>query len=71
MARLDGLVLSCIYDAQAQQVEVGAAVHRSFDQLEAMHMSFDGSIAPRVLKGGDNSPFVATEVFGKVGQQTG
>lgn len=58
-----------IYDAQAEQVEVGAAIHGSFDQLEAVNVPFDRSIAPWMLKGGNNGGFVAMEVFDQVGER--
>jgi hypothetical protein len=67
----DGSVSCGIYNAQAQQVEFGASVHGPFDQLESMHMSFDRSVAPWLLHGGENSGFVSTEVFDEIGQRAG
>ena len=60
-----------MYDAQTQEVEVGAAVHGTFDEFQAVNMPFDRSIAPWLLKGGENGRFVSTEVSGEVGQRAG
>jgi hypothetical protein len=40
-----------IHDAEAEQVEFGAAVHGALDQLQAVNMSFKWSFAPGMLKG--------------------
>lgn len=42
-----------VKNAQAEQIESGAAIHRTFDELQAVDMSFDGAIAPGLLKSGE------------------
>ena len=38
--------LCAVEYAEAEQIEAGAAVHGSLDELEAMHVSFNRSIEP-------------------------
>ena len=38
-----------IDNTKAQEIEVGAAVHGSFEELEPVDISFDGAIAPAML----------------------
>jgi hypothetical protein len=40
-----------IEDAQAEEIEAGAAVHGALDQFQAMHLPFDLSLAPRLVEG--------------------
>ena len=42
-------VLYRINHTKTQEIEVGAALHGSFDQLEPVDISFDGAIAPAML----------------------
>ena len=58
-----------IDDAEAKQIEFGTTVHGAFDQLQAVNMSFDWSVAPRMLKGGHECSLVLAEVLCKAGQQ--
>jgi hypothetical protein len=39
-------VLSCVGDPQAKQMEVGAAVHGTFDKFQSMDLPFNRPIAP-------------------------
>lgn len=57
-------------DAQTQQIEVRAAVHGAFDELQPMHISFHRTVAPGLLHCGEQRSLVAAEVPGKNGQQT-
>lgn len=52
-------------DASTEEVEAGAALHGSLDQLEAVNNFFDRTIAPVVLESGANSSFISGEMFGK------
>jgi hypothetical protein len=47
-----------IADAQTQQIEVGAAVHRSLDELQAMDLPLDRAAAPRQVESSQESWFV-------------
>lgn len=53
-------------DAEAEKVEVCAAVHRAFNQLQSMNVPFDWAVAPGLLKCGKNRCLVAAEVLGEV-----
>ena len=57
------------YDAQAEQVEVGTAIHGAFDQLQSVNVPFDRSVAPGMLKCSKNGFFVAAEMLGEVCQR--
>ena len=59
-----------IHDAESKQIEFGAAVHGAFDQLQAVNMSFDWSVAPRMLKSGQKCSLILAKVLGKAGQRT-
>lgn len=52
-----------IHNAQSEQIEFGTAVHGALDQLQAVNMSFDWTVAPRLLKGGKQRSFIVAEVF--------
>ena len=43
-----------VEDALAEQVEVGAAVHRPFDELESIDMALDDPITVGQSQAGDN-----------------
>lgn len=45
-------------DAQTQQVELSAAVHGTFDELQAMDVTFDGTVAPGLFESGEESGLV-------------
>ena len=64
-------ISGCVEDAQAQQIELGAAIHGALDELQSVDVPFDGAIAPGLLKSGEESVFVALEVPGKIGERTG
>jgi hypothetical protein len=49
-----------IEDAQAQQIELGAAVHGALDELQAVDVAFHGTIAPRVFESCEESGLVTT-----------
>jgi hypothetical protein len=51
-------ILFGIHDANSKQIESGAAIHGAFDQLQAVNMTFDRSVAPWKLKGGDQGGLV-------------
>src|ERR1700739_1509516 len=59
-----------VHDAQWEQIEFSAAVHGALDQLQAVNMSFDWTVAPRLLKGIKQRGFIVAEVFCKTCQQT-
>ncbi len=61
-------VLSCAQDAQAQQVEVGATVHRALEQFETVDLAFDWPVTPRLLKCREEGVFVALKIVGKIGE---
>jgi hypothetical protein len=52
-----------MHDAQSEQIEFSTAIHGALDQLQAVNMSFDWTIAPRLLKGGKQRGFIVAEVF--------
>jgi ABC-type polar amino acid transport system ATPase subunit len=56
-----------IHNAESKQIEFGAAVHRAFDELQAVNMTFDWSVAPWMLKGGEHGR-VAVEMGRRSGQ---
>ena|ERR1035438_8211078 len=58
-----------IHNAESKQIEFGAAVHRAFDKLQAVNMTFDWSVAPWMLKGGEHGSLVLAEVLCEAGQQ--
>ena len=58
-----------IHDAQSEQIEFGTAVHGALDQLQAVNMSFDGTVTPRLLKGGKERGFIVAQVFREACQQ--
>ena len=58
-------------DAQSKQIEVCAAIHGAFDQLQTMNVSFHHAIAPRLLKDSQNHYLVVAEVLGEEGQRAG
>ena len=58
-------------DAMSQQFEAGAPIHRALDQLEAMHVSFDLSVAPGLREGCMDSGLVTPKMSGEVNQRTG
>jgi hypothetical protein len=47
--------------ALTKQVEVCATVHHSLNHLQAVHLTFDLSIAPLVSEGGFDSSQIATQ----------
>jgi len=58
-----------MYDAQTYEAEVGAAAYGALDEIQAVNIPFDRSIAPWLLKGGEKGRFVSTEGSGEVGQR--
>ena len=56
-------------DTSAQEIEAGAAVHGAHDQLQTMNVTFNGTIAPVVLKSGLDGSFISAEMFGERGKQ--
>jgi hypothetical protein len=66
---LRGWISVGINDAQSEQIEFSSAVHGALDQLQAVNMSFDWTVAPRLLKGGKQRGFIVTEVFCETCQQ--
>lgn len=56
---MGGWILDRLQDAQPEQIEVGASIHGSFDELESMNLPFNGAIAPGLLKSGEESGFIA------------
>ena len=56
-----------MHNAQAQQIEFGAAVHGAFDELQPMDIAFYRTVAPRFLHGREESSLIAAEVPGKMG----
>jgi len=53
-----GQILCSVENAEAQQIEAGAAVHGALDELEAVDLAFDRAIAPGLLKSCDGGGFV-------------
>jgi len=47
-------------DAQAQQIELGAAVHGTLDELQSVDVTFDGTIAPGLFESSEESGLVTT-----------
>ena len=66
---LRGWISVGMHDAQSEQIEFGTAVHGALGQLQAVNMSFDWTVAPRLLKGGKQRGFIVTEVFCETCQQ--
>ena len=58
-----------IHDAQSEQIEFGTAVHGALDQLQAVNMAFDWTVAPGLLKGGKQRGFIVAQVFCEACQQ--
>ena len=58
-----------IDDAESKQIEFGAAIHGAFDQLQPVDMTFDWSVAPRMLKSGKKCSLILAKMLGKAGQQ--
>jgi hypothetical protein len=58
-----------IDDTESKEIEFGTAVHGAFDQLQAVYMSFDWAVTPRVLQGGKDGSLVHAEVLCEAGQQ--
>ncbi len=56
-------------DTSAQEIEAGAAVHGALDQLQTMNVTFNGTIAPVVLKSGLDGSFISAEMFGERSKQ--
>ena len=52
-------------DALAQQVELGAAVHATLDQLEAVDLPLDRSVAPGLAHGRAHGCLILPEPDGK------
>jgi hypothetical protein len=69
MRILRGWISVGIHDAQSEQIEFSTAVHGALDQLQAVNMSFDWTVAPRLLKGGKQRGFIVAEVFCEACQQ--
>jgi hypothetical protein len=42
-----------------ETLEAGTAIHGAFDELEAMNLAFNRSVAPRLLKGREEGRFVS------------
>jgi hypothetical protein len=63
--------LSYAEDTQTEQIESGAAIHGALDKLQAVDVSFHGAVAPGLLKGGEQGPFVSLKMRGKIGERTG
>ena len=57
-------------DALAQQVEVGAAIHLPFHELELVDASFQRSGAPRQAQGRRDGGVVALDALGETAQLT-
>ncbi len=53
------VVLCGAEDADAQEIEAGAAIHGAFDELEAMNLAFNRSVAPGLVKGCEEGGFVS------------
>lgn len=53
-----GLVLCSVENAEAQKIEAGTAVHGTYDELEAVDVAFDRSVAPWLLKSCEEGGFV-------------
>jgi hypothetical protein len=49
-----------IEDTQAQQIELGAAVHGALNKLQAVDVAFHGTIAPGVFESCEQSGLVTT-----------
>ena len=60
-----------IHYAESRQIEFGSAAHRAFNQFQAMNMPFDGPVAPRTLKGGEQGSLVLTGLLCEVRLQAG
>ena len=45
--------------ALAQEIELGAAIHLALEQLEAIDLPFNGSLAPGVAQGGAHGRLVS------------
>ena len=58
-----------IHDAQSEQIEFGTAVYGALDQLQAVNMSLDWTVASRLLKCGKQRGFIVAEVFCEACQQ--
>lgn len=48
-------------DALPEQIEAGAAVHLSFDQLQPVDLTFDHAVAPRQLQRGCHCILVSSK----------
>ena len=55
----------------SQQFEAGAPIHRALDQLEAMHVSFDLSVAQGLREGCMDGGLITPKMSGEVNQRTG
>ena len=58
-----------VQDAAAQQVELGAAMHLPFQQLQAVDMPFGGTVAPRMCQRRPHGIDVAQQALGKATQE--
>ena len=63
-------VSGCAEDAQAEQIELGAAVHGTLDEFQAVDVSFYWAVAPGLLKRSEEGSLIAAEMFCKTGQRT-
>jgi hypothetical protein len=57
---LKGGISGRMEEAQAQQIEVGAAIHGALDELQAADVTFDGTIAPGLLESSEEGGLVTT-----------
>ncbi len=68
---ISGRFLCGIEHASAQQIEAGTTVHGALNELQTMDVAFDRSVAPGLLKCGEEGRLVATQMPGEGGQSPG